>query len=137
MTVRYHKRRGSLNPDYLCGGPGKRYSEVKCQSIPGDKIDEAISQLLLDAVTPVALEVALAVQQELHARIEEADKLRYQKVERARYESDLTRRRYMQVDPENRMVADVLEAEWNNKLRVLSQAQEEYEKRREADWAHH
>ena len=87
--------------------------------------------------TPVALEVALAVQQELHARIEEADKLRYQKVERARYESDLTRRRYMQVDPENRMVADVLEAEWNNKLRVLSQAQEEYEKRREADWAHH
>ena len=33
----------------------------------------------------------------------------------------------MKVDPDNRLVADSLEAEWNNKLRTLAEAQEQYE----------
>jgi hypothetical protein len=40
-------------------------------------------------------------------------------VERVRYEAELARRRYMRVDPDNRLVADSLEAEWNSKLRTL------------------
>ncbi|MBT3374474.1 MAG: hypothetical protein HN742_18070 [Lentisphaerae bacterium] len=39
----------------------------------------------------------------------------------------------MTVDPDNRLVADVLEAEWNDRLRSLAEAQVEYEKQREAD----
>jgi hypothetical protein len=31
----------------------------------------------------------------------------------------------MLVDPSNRLVADTLECEWNDKLRVLAKAQEE------------
>src|SRR5206468_5444481 len=34
-------------------------------------------------------------------------------------------------DPANRLVADTLEAEWNNKLRVLNEAQEQYERMRQ------
>jgi hypothetical protein len=41
----------------------------------------------------------------------------------------------MQVDPSNRLVADVLEADWNAKLRALADAQAEYETRRTADRA--
>jgi hypothetical protein len=37
------------------------------------------------------------------------------------------------VDPENRLVADTLEADWNQKLRGLAEAQEQYEQRREQD----
>jgi hypothetical protein len=48
------------------------------------------------------------------------------------YESN-QRRRYIQVDPENRLVADTLEAEWNEKLRMLNDAQEEYERQRKKD----
>jgi len=33
----------------------------------------------------------------------------------------------MKVDPDNRLVADSLEAEWNNKLRIRAEAQEQYE----------
>src|SRR5437879_2387240 len=33
----------------------------------------------------------------------------------------------MKVDPDNRLVADSLEAEWNNHLRTLAEAQEQYE----------
>lgn len=41
----------------------------------------------------------------------------------------------MQVDPDNRLVADELEAEWNRRLRTLTDAQEEYERQRQADRA--
>jgi hypothetical protein len=39
----------------------------------------------------------------------------------------------MRVDPDNRLVADSLEAEWNEKLRALTQAQEDAERERQAD----
>ena len=45
----------------------------------------------------------------------------------------LARRRYLRVDPDNRLVADALEADWNDKLRALTQAQEDYRRRRGAD----
>jgi len=84
-------------------------------------------------MTPVALEVALAVQQELEARIEEADALRFKQVERARYEAELARGRFMQVDPNHRLVADTLEADWNEKLRELGRVRDDYERRRQED----
>ncbi len=86
-------------------------------------------------MTPATLEVALAVQHELQQRLGDADRLRQQQVERARYEADLAQRRYLQVDPNNRFVADALEADWNDKLRTLTQAQEDCEKQKQADRA--
>jgi DNA-binding transcriptional regulator YiaG len=84
-------------------------------------------------LNPVTLEVALMVQEELQARLGEADRLRKQQVERARYEAELAQRRFLRVDPDHRLVADSLEAEWNHKLRALTEAQEEYERQREED----
>jgi hypothetical protein len=130
MSVRYYgSRETTLRPHYVCKGSGTIPCWPSCQSVPGASIDDAIGQLLVEAMTPVVLDVALAVQQELQARIDEADRLRFQQVERARYEAELARRRFMQVDPDNRLVADSLEAEWNDKLRALEQAREEYERR--------
>ena len=133
MTVRYNLRDGKLLPTYACQRRGIEKGEPACQVIPGQHIDTAVGRLLLDAVTPMALEVTLTVQRELESRANEADRLRSQQVERARYEADLARRRFMKVDPENRLVADELEAEWNRKLRLLTEAQAEYEQRRQAD----
>ncbi len=135
MTVRYHSRGSALLPQYVCQLDGIKTATPICQTIPGASIDEAVGVLLVEAVTPQALEVALEVQRELQRRIEEADRLRRQKVERARYEADLAQRRYMHVDPDNRLVADQLEAEWNARLRALVDAQEQYEERRQLDRA--
>ena len=135
MTVRYHVRRGQLLPDYLCQREGIEHGQPICQVVSGVDLEPAIGQLLVDAVTPLALEVALTVQHELDARVDDADRLRRQQVDRARYEADLAQRRYLQVDPDNRLVADALEADWNGKLRTLASAQDEYERGREAD--HH
>ena len=133
MTVRYHVRYGRLCPDYLCQHEGIEHAQPLCQHVPGYGIDAAIGELLVEAVSPVALEVALTVQQELQSRLEEADRLRLQQVERAQYEADLARRRYMRVDPANRLVADSLEAEWNSKLRTLTETQQERERQRQQD----
>lgn len=133
LTVRYRTRKGRQWPEYVCHREGIENATSKCQSIPGSGIDEAIGELLVDTVTPMTLEVALQVQAELEARADEADALRRQRVERARHEADLARRRFMETDPGNRLVVDVLEAEWNDKLRVLHDAQEEFEQRRTED----
>ena len=94
----------------------------------GGTIDAAIGELLVNSMTPLVLDVALKVQEELKTRVFEADKLRRQHVERVKYEADLARKRYMSIDPENRLVAETLEADWNEKLILFKRAQEEYEK---------
>jgi hypothetical protein len=73
-------------------------AEPLCQRIPGDGIDRAPSDLLLEMVNPVTLHVALTVQQELQAHPDESDRLRKQQVERARYEAELAQRRSVRVD---------------------------------------
>ena len=135
MTIRYHQRGPRRIPDYMCQRHGIQNGARFCQQIQGDGLDKAISSVLIQQLTPLTLEVALAVQAEIEARSEEADRLRGQEVERARYQTDLARRRFMQVDPDNRLVADSLEAEWNETLRALADAQERYEKRRQAERA--
>ena len=132
MTVHYRSD-GRPRVDYVCKREGIETVTRICQSIPGSQIDRAIGELLLQTVAPVTLEVALQVHAELGARSREADSLRQQQVERTRYQADLARRRFMEVDPGNRMVADVLETEWNEKLRLLQQAQEELERQRQQD----
>ena len=135
MTVRYHQRGACLVPDYMCQSRSIQRAQPVCQQIPGSAIDDAIGKLLVEAVTPRTLEVALAVQKELESRCDETERLHQREVERARYETDLARRRFMQVDPNNRLVADSLEAEWNQALRALADAKEHYEKQRQADRA--
>ncbi len=127
MTIRYNHRETLLTPSYVCQKECIEHCEAPCQRIPGAAIDEAVGQLLVQSVTPLALEVVLNVQGEIQARMFEADRLRRQYVQRAQYEADQARVRYMLVDPNNRLVADTLEAQWNEKLRLLAQARDDCE----------
>lgn len=133
MTVRYHTRLSGSIPSYVCQRTGIEQGQRPCQVIPGESLDAAIGKLLLEMMTPMTLEVVLAVQGELQARWQEADRLRRQQVERARYEADLAQQRFMQVDPKNRLVADALEADWNNRLRALAEAEACYQRQCQAD----
>ena len=136
MTIRYkYRKQGRIDPVYLCQRSRIEKGAENCQYIPGACVDKAIGDILVETVTPLTLEVALEVQRELESRVNEADNLRKQEVERAEYEANMARRRFMQVDPDNRLVADTLEADWNEKLHQLSVAQENYEKQRVADTA--
>ncbi|MBE3135585.1 MAG: recombinase family protein [Acidobacteria bacterium] len=127
MQVQYHERRGHLYPDYVCGATASRYGQRQCQRISGRDVDRAIGELVLETITPLNLDVALAIERDLETRLEEVDRLRHQVVERAQQEAELARRRYLRVDPDNRLVADQLEADWNGTLRALQSAQETYD----------
>src|SRR5947209_8971936 len=95
------------------------------RAIAGAPIDQAIGALVTGEMTPAAIELALEIRREIEARYEEADQLRRRAVERAQIEADLAQRRCKLVDPGNRLVADTLEGEWNDKLRALAEAREE------------
>ena len=129
MGVHYSREHGRIVPVYVCQENTVRRGGKICQSIPGKIVDPAIGALLIELMTPMTLGVTLAVQRELEARTAETDALRRQHLERLRYEADLARRRFMKVDPDNRLVADALEAEWNEKLRLHTDALTDYERR--------
>lgn len=136
MSVSYHKRcDGTLVPDYTCQREGIKTATPACQDICGSGIDQAVAGLVLKALTPVAVEAALEVTARLRDQAADADALRASHVERARQAADAARRRYLAVDPSNRLVADTLEADWNARLRDLHDAEDHYQRARAADAA--
>ena len=118
-------------PTYTCHRDGIENGHGACTLIPGHTLDQRIGALLIDTLTPLAIEAALQVSAELQQRAAEADALRAAHVERARYHADLARRRYLAVDPANRLVAGTLEAGWNTALRALTDAQDAYDNARQ------
>lgn len=133
FRVRYRSTRGKQEAWYICDRAHSALGDQACQSIAGLPIDQAIGALVAERMTPAAVELALEIRREIEARQQEADQLRSRAVERAQFEADLAQRRFMLVDPGNRLVADTLEAEWNDKLRALAQAREERERARQQD----
>jgi hypothetical protein len=79
------------------------------------------------------IQLAFEIRREIETRYEEADQLRCRAIERAQIDADLAQRRFMLVDPSNRLVADTLEGEWNDRLRVLAKAREDRERGRQQD----
>jgi DNA invertase Pin-like site-specific DNA recombinase len=135
FRIRYVARRGRLESWYVCDRASSTKAEPNCQSIAGRPIDEAVGIMIAEMITPSAVELALDIRREIETRHEEADQLRCRAIERSQIEADLAQRRFMMVDPSNRLVADTLEADWNEKLRVLAKAREERERARKEDQA--
>ena len=134
FRIRYATRRGRQEAWYVCDRGHTRCGEPNCQSIAGLPIDQAIGTLVTESMTPAAVELALEIRGEIEARYEEADQMRSRVIERAQIEADLAQRRFMLVDPNNRLVAGTLEREWNDKLRALAEAREQRESARQRDY---
>jgi DNA invertase Pin-like site-specific DNA recombinase len=135
MTVQYYMQGAKTKFVYICQKKAIEQATAPCQRLVGTHIDDQVGKLVVELIAPAALEASLAVFKEIEIRAAEVDQIRLQQVERSRYEAELAKRRYMHVDPENRLVADSLEAEWNQKLRDLERVQEESEQLRQADRA--
>jgi DNA invertase Pin-like site-specific DNA recombinase len=135
FATSYKKRRsdGQISPIYICNRDRLDYAGKICTYIPGSGIDDIVASILLEKVTPVAVDAVVAVQHEITKRAEVTDKLMRRHVDRAQYEADLAKRRVMSVDPENRLVAQTFEEDWNAKLSQLEHAKLEYEQRRKGN----
>ena len=127
-------RKVGLVPKYVCQREAIEHSERICQSVSGLGIDEAVGGLLL--------EILRRGPSKSPWRCNRSCSNGWMRpidcggsTSSARYDADLARDRFMQVDPKNRLVAEPLEADWNERLRALTAAQEQYERQRQADRA--
>jgi len=125
MAVRY-QREGSL-VIYQCSQTHTQLAAKTCQTMRGDRIDQAVVHCFLEAIEPAHLEVALSALAQLEARAKQIDQQARRQIERAQYEADLACRRYRAVDPDNRLVARSLEREWNEKLLEVDRLEREYQ----------
>ena len=125
MSVRY-QREGSVLV-YECNQAHAQLAVKTCQTMRGDRIDQAVTVCFLEAIKPAHLEVALSALASLEARARQIDQQAQRQIERTQYEADLARRRYVAVDPENRLVARTLERDWNEKLLEVDRMEREYQ----------
>ena len=126
MRVNYQFYCGQTAPVYRCEHDLNKYRERLCQSIQGLTVDKEIAQLLVGRLTPEAVAQSVDIQKELDSRQYETLTFFQMRVSKCEYEVNLARKRYMNVDPENRLVALQLEAAWNKSLKELDNAENEY-----------
>jgi DNA invertase Pin-like site-specific DNA recombinase len=129
MTVAYSHSKHGTKPIYQCIYSLRHQSGATCQIVGGGNIDNTIEQLLLETINPLAMDAAVSIQREMAGRKDEIVRLYGQQMERARYEMDLAKRRYLCVDPDNRLVAAELEYDWNQKVGGYESAKMAYEQK--------
>jgi hypothetical protein len=116
----------NATPGYYCGnsqavgGRGER-----CLQVGGLRIDRAVAKVFLETVTPAGTEAALQAEQQCQAEYQATLQQWQRQLERAEYEVQRAERRYRSVEPENRLVARTLEAQWEERLSDLARVQAE------------
>lgn len=134
MTVSYHTDR-SRTPahGYVCAYNQANYGVGgRCQHIAGPALDAYLTEQVLAAVAPAALEVSLAAAGQAEAERAGLDKLWRQRLERAGYAAERARRQYQLAEPENRLVARALERDWEAALAEADRLGADYERFRTA-----
>lgn len=125
MTVRYTGT-GGIRPLYECVGRWEHGNKATCSSVPADALDRAVSEKILSIMKPSELELSLKVMHSICDANRMSDKQWLLAIERAQYEADHAERQFMLADPENRLVVRSLEANWNQRLKELEKAKQDY-----------
>lgn len=125
MTVQYSR---GQHLRYLCCRQAVDYGGEVCQQLAGVALDQFVTQQVLTALEPAALELSLEAATHLEQERAELDRLWQQRLERANFEAERAGRHYRLVEPENRMVARHLAREWEEKLAEKQQLQEDYQR---------
>jgi hypothetical protein len=90
-----------------------------CQSLGGVRLDRAVTQAFLEAVTPAGISACTEAIGQIEAQHAERLAGRRLAVERALFETERRQRQYDACEPENRLVARTLEARLEEALVTL------------------
>jgi uncharacterized protein YndB with AHSA1/START domain/predicted DNA-binding transcriptional regulator AlpA len=125
-----HYRGRNSAPGYHCAGKDLVNGRgVYCLNVGGMAIEQAVVCAFLEAITPATIQAVRLSVEQLESNHDAALSQWRLEVERARYEVERAERRYRSVEPENRLVARGLEAEWEKRLRDLTAAEMELRRR--------
>jgi len=128
--LKVHYKGRYSTPGYHCAGKTIVNGRGEyCLNVGGCQIDAAVAAAFLAALAPAGLEASVKAAEQLEADHETTVEQFRRDVERARYGAQRAERRYRAVDPDNRLVARGLEAEWENALRELKAAEAELARR--------
>jgi DNA invertase Pin-like site-specific DNA recombinase len=109
---------------YCCSRRRFVATDEVCGGLPARGLDELVTQQLLQALAPAAIELSLcAIAHASEHRRQHGTQLR-QNLVRATYEAERVERQYQEVEPENRLVARTLEARWEAALKHQGAAQD-------------
>src|SRR5712691_1368228 len=118
--------RTKAKPYYEC--MRRKLEGSSCCGLGAAAVDDLVSQQLLRALEPAALELSLQALQNIHQERERLHHHWQQRLERAAQEAQRAERQYHAVEPENRLVARSLEQRWEESLRAQCALQEEYDR---------
>ena len=124
MMTNYHT---DQRPAYECSSRRDRLTTPSCRSVAAACVDTAVAGVLLDALTPGQVALALSAADEVAGRHQRTSRAAELAVERARYDADRAERAFHAVEPENRLVARSLEARWETRLAALAEAEQALE----------
>jgi DNA invertase Pin-like site-specific DNA recombinase len=108
---------------YICNFLRRQHGCSVCQYIPADPVDKKVVEAFFAALSPMEIDIYSQAMEQKKQSEQQINRSHAQQVERLRYEAAFARRQYMQVDPENRLVASELEKRWENALRELKRAE--------------
>jgi DNA invertase Pin-like site-specific DNA recombinase len=132
-SLRVHYSGRFSAPGYHCAGKDIVNGRgVYCLNIGGCQIDAAVAAAFLAALEPAAFDAAIKAIEQIQSDRDAILAQSRHAVERAQYEAQRAERRYRSVDPENRLVARGLEAEWERSLREVKAAEAELDRRMHA-----
>ena len=104
-------------PVYRCDRPNMMLGLPRCFTFGGLRVDAAVTQELLRAVEPMAIEAAVEAGRRYMEARGEQQRIAELELQQARYEASLAERRYAACDPDNRLIAAQLEKSWETALR--------------------
>ena len=107
---------------YHCPSRSDGSGRGGCMRVGGKRIDDLVAREVLEAASPSGVEAAARAFELQESREQEALRGLQLEVERCDYEASLAERRYRKIDPDNRLVADTLERDWETALRALAEA---------------
>ncbi len=127
LSVHYQRSHGRPSPfTYDCTHRRNHYGEALCQHVAGPSLDAFVTQHVLAALEPAALDLSLAATEQVEHERATLAQLWEHRRERAAYETERAARQYHAVEPENRLVARTLERVWEEKLQAQQALEEEY-----------
>ena len=123
----FYSGKAKSTPGYYCTGTGQLVDGrgTRHLQVGGLAIDAAVAGAFLAALAPAALSACLAAVEELEHGHDTALAGHRREVERTRFQTSKAERRYLAVDPDNRLVARGLEADWERALGALASAEAE------------
>jgi hypothetical protein len=114
-------------PVYRCTVDHDQLATPVCQEVRALPVDAEVERLLLEALTPDGIAIAIAAMAQIEEEVRQLERQWSMKKERARYEAERARRQYDAVDPDNRLVARSLERQWEEKLRDVEATEQAFQ----------